>query len=145
MYYEAAMWIGMALLAALVSIRIALPVALVEIVIGAIAGNLPGIKEHLAQADFVTFLAGVSSIMLTFWPEPRSTRYHFDVTGRRRCPLACCLSPCPFLGPSGSVITCSVGTSTPLRSEVSPCPPLRSLWCTRSWWRQASTATTSAS
>jgi Kef-type K+ transport system membrane component KefB len=65
-YYEAAMWIGMALLAASVSIRIAVPVALVGIVIGALGGNLPGIKEHLTQADFVTFLAGVGSIMLTF-------------------------------------------------------------------------------
>jgi Kef-type K+ transport system membrane component KefB len=65
-YYEAAIWIGMALLAALVSIRIAIPVALVEIVVGAFAANVPGIKEHVTQAGFVTFLAGVGSIVLTF-------------------------------------------------------------------------------
>jgi hypothetical protein len=40
-YYEAAIWIGMALLAALVSIRIAIPAALIEILVGAFAANLP--------------------------------------------------------------------------------------------------------
>jgi len=65
-YYEAAIWIGMALLAALVSIRIAIPVALVEIVVGAVAANIPGVKEHVTETQFVTFLAGVGSIMLTF-------------------------------------------------------------------------------
>lgn len=40
-YYEAAIWVGMALLAGLVSIRIAIPVALVEIVIGAIFCESP--------------------------------------------------------------------------------------------------------
>src|ERR1019366_5081633 len=57
-YYEAAIWIGMALLAAVVSIRIAIPVALVEIVVGAIAANIPGVKEHVTETEFVTFLAG---------------------------------------------------------------------------------------
>ncbi|HEY6426260.1 MAG TPA: cation:proton antiporter, partial [Acidimicrobiales bacterium] len=65
-YYVAAIWIGMALLAALVSIRIAVPAALVEIVVGATAANIPGVKEHLTQAPFVVFLAGVGSIVLTF-------------------------------------------------------------------------------
>ena len=37
----------MALLASVVSVRVVVPVALVEIVVGAIAGNLPGIKEHV--------------------------------------------------------------------------------------------------
>jgi Kef-type K+ transport system membrane component KefB len=65
-YYEMAIWVGMALLAALVSIRIAIPVALVEIVIGAIAANIPGVKEHVTETQFVTVLAGVGSIVLTF-------------------------------------------------------------------------------
>jgi Kef-type K+ transport system membrane component KefB len=65
-YYEAAIWIGIAFLAALVSIRISIPVALVEAVIGAIAANIPGIKEQVTETEFVTFLAGVGSIALTF-------------------------------------------------------------------------------
>ena len=83
-YYEAAIWIGMALLAALVSIRIAVPVALVEIVVGAIFANVPGVKEHITQATFVTFLAGVGSILLTFLAgaeiDPVSLRRHWKAS-----------------------------------------------------------------
>jgi hypothetical protein len=39
-YYVAAIWLGMALLASVISIWIAVPAALVEIVIGALAGNI---------------------------------------------------------------------------------------------------------
>src|ERR1039457_6856048 len=57
LYLVTAVWVGLALLASLVSIRIAIPVALVEIVVGALAGNIPGIKEHITQTEFTTFLA----------------------------------------------------------------------------------------
>ena len=57
LYYVAAIWLGMALLASVVSIKIAVPAALVEIVVGALAGNIPGIRQHLTQTDVVTFLA----------------------------------------------------------------------------------------
>jgi len=65
-YYVAAIWLGMALLASMVSIWIAVPAALVEIVIGALAGNIPGIQQHVTQTGFVTFLASVGSLVLTF-------------------------------------------------------------------------------
>jgi len=83
-YYEAAVWIGMAFLASLVSIRVAVPVALVEIVVGAIAANIPGVKEHVIQTDFVTFLAGVGSILLTFLAgaeiDPVSLKRHWKAS-----------------------------------------------------------------
>ncbi len=41
-YWIAAAWMGMALLASLISIRVGVSVALVEIVVGAVLGNLPG-------------------------------------------------------------------------------------------------------
>jgi len=97
-YYEAAIWIGMALLAALLSIRIAVPVALVEIVVGAVAGNLPGIKEHVVNASFVTFLAGVGSILLTFLAgaeiDPVSLRRHW----RASVGIGAVSFALPFLG-----------------------------------------------
>jgi Kef-type K+ transport system membrane component KefB len=65
-YYVAAIWLGMALLASAVSIRIAVPAALVEIVVGALAGNIPGIQQHVSQTAFVTFLASAGSLVLTF-------------------------------------------------------------------------------
>jgi hypothetical protein len=40
-YYEAAIWLSLALLASVVSIRVAVPVALVAIVVGAFADALP--------------------------------------------------------------------------------------------------------
>jgi Kef-type K+ transport system membrane component KefB len=80
-YYITAIWIGMALLASLVSIRIAVPVALVEIVVGAVAGNIPGVREHVVTTEFVTFLAGAGSIILTFLAgaeiDPVSLRRHW--------------------------------------------------------------------
>jgi Kef-type K+ transport system membrane component KefB len=80
-YYVAAIWLGMALIAALVSIRIAVPAALVEIVIGALAGNIPGLREHVTQTDVVVFLASVGSLALTFLAgaeiDPVSLRQHW--------------------------------------------------------------------
>ena len=84
LYYEAAIWVGMALVASLVSVRIAVPVALAEIVVGALGGNLPGIKEHVTQTAYVTFLASVGSIFLTFLAgaeiDPVSLRRHWKAS-----------------------------------------------------------------
>lgn len=83
-YYVAAIWLGMALLASVVSIRIAVPAALVEIVVGALAGNIPGIQQHISQPDFVTFLAGAGSLVLTFLAgaeiDPASLRGHWKAS-----------------------------------------------------------------
>jgi Kef-type K+ transport system membrane component KefB len=57
-----ALWVGLALLASLISIRIAVSVALVEIVVGAFGGNLLGLTPN----EWVNYLAGVGAIVLTF-------------------------------------------------------------------------------
>jgi Kef-type K+ transport system membrane component KefB len=84
LYYGTAIWLGLALLASLVSIRIAVPAALVEIVAGALAGNIPGIREHVTQTDVVVFLASVGSIVLTFLAgaeiDPVSLRGHWKAS-----------------------------------------------------------------
>ena len=83
-YYVAAIWLGMALLASVVSIRIAVPAALVEIVVGALAGNIPGIREHVTQTGVVVFLASVGSLVLTFLAgaeiDPVSLRGHWKAS-----------------------------------------------------------------
>ena len=83
-YYVAAIWLGMALLASVVSIKIAVPAALVEIVVGALAGNIPGIREHVTQTDVVSFLASVGSLVLTFLAgaeiDPVSLRGHWKAS-----------------------------------------------------------------
>ena len=61
-WFTSAIWIGLALLASLISIRVALSVALVEIVVGAVAGNL----IDLAATDWINYLAAVGAVLLTF-------------------------------------------------------------------------------
>jgi len=76
-WLHSALWLGLALLASLISIRIAVSVALIEIVVGAVAGNLIGLQI----ADWVNFLAGFGAILLTFLAgaeiDPRIVRKHF--------------------------------------------------------------------
>jgi Kef-type K+ transport system membrane component KefB len=57
-----ALWIGLALAASLVSIRLAISVALVEIIVGATAGNV----ISLPLTPWVNYLAGLGAILLTF-------------------------------------------------------------------------------
>jgi len=52
----------LALLASIISIRVAISVALIEIVIGAVAGNTIGLQ----LTEWVNFLAGFGAILLTF-------------------------------------------------------------------------------
>ena len=83
-YYVTAIWVGMALLASVVSIKIAVPAALVEIVVGALAGNIPGIQQHVTPTDVVTFLASAGSLVLTFLAgaeiDPVSLRGHWKAS-----------------------------------------------------------------
>jgi Kef-type K+ transport system membrane component KefB len=76
-WLQSALWLGLALLAALISIRVAISVALIEIVVGALAGNLIGLQI----TDWVNFLAGFGAILLTFLAgaeiDPRIVRKHF--------------------------------------------------------------------
>ena len=67
-WYTAAAWIGLALLASLISIRIGISVALVEIFLGFVAGNC---GAYFGTAIFqpnawINFLAGFASVVLTF-------------------------------------------------------------------------------
>jgi Kef-type K+ transport system membrane component KefB len=61
-WLAAAIWVGLALVASLISIRVGISVALVEIVVGAVAGNTIG----LTLTAWVNFLAGFGAIILTF-------------------------------------------------------------------------------
>jgi len=62
MWLASALWIGLALASALISIRLALSVALIEIMVGALGGNLIG----LPLTPWVNYLAGFGAILLTF-------------------------------------------------------------------------------
>jgi Kef-type K+ transport system membrane component KefB len=72
-----AVWLGLALLASIISIRVAMSVALVEIMVGAVAGNTIGLQLN----EWVNFLAGFGAILLTFLAgseiDSRVIRRHF--------------------------------------------------------------------
>jgi Kef-type K+ transport system membrane component KefB len=70
----ASLWVGLALISAMVSIRIGISVALVEICVGVLAGNF----LHLSPNEWVNFLASIGSVLLTFLAgaeiDPRALR-----------------------------------------------------------------------
>ena len=79
-YLVAALWMGLALLASLASIRIGVSVALIEIAMGVIGGNFLG----LHSTPWVDFLAAFGAVLLTFLAgaeiDPDSLRRHLRVS-----------------------------------------------------------------
>ena len=67
-WYVAAIWMGLAFLASLISIRVGISVALIEILVGVVAGNIHfGNGQHILQTtDWTNFLAMLGSGVLTF-------------------------------------------------------------------------------
>jgi Kef-type K+ transport system membrane component KefB len=61
-WLASALWIGLALIAAVMQNWVAVSVALLEIVIGAVAGNV----VDLTITPWVNYLAGFGAILLTF-------------------------------------------------------------------------------
>lgn len=76
LWFVAAVWIGLAFLASLLSIRLGISVALVEIFLGMLAGNLLG----LHSTPWIDVLAAFGSVLLTFLAgaeiDPDSLRRH---------------------------------------------------------------------
>ncbi len=76
MWFTAASWIGLALVASLISIRTGVSVALVEIFLGVIGGNFLGFQPN----EWINVLAAFGSMMLTFLAgaeiDPDSLRKH---------------------------------------------------------------------
>lgn len=72
----AALWVGLALAAGLISLRTAISVSLLEIAMGVIGGNF----LHLHTTEWTSFLAGFGAILLTFMAgaeiDPDSFRRH---------------------------------------------------------------------
>ena len=81
-WFIAAIWMALALSASLISIWAGISVALVEILVGVIAGNLLGIH---ATTDWINFLALLGSSVLTFLAgaeiDPRSLKANLRASG----------------------------------------------------------------
>ncbi|GBD16324.1 Na(+)/H(+)-K(+) antiporter GerN [bacterium HR26] len=72
----AAIWMALALVASLFSIRLGVSVALVEIAVGVFGGNV----LHLEVSEWINVLAGIGAVVLTFLAgaeiDPESLRRH---------------------------------------------------------------------
>lgn len=62
LWWDASVWIALALIASLVSLRIGISAALVELIVGILAGN----SFHLQASEWINFLASFGAIILTF-------------------------------------------------------------------------------
>ena len=75
-YLVAAAWVGLALIGSLVSVRLGISVALVEIVLGVVGGNFLGLGTN----SWIDFLALFGAVLLTFLAgaeiDPSSLRRH---------------------------------------------------------------------
>ena len=75
-WFIASAWMAVALLASLISIRVGISVALIEIVLGVLAGNF----LHFQSNTWIDFLSSFGSILLTFLAgteiEPEAFRKH---------------------------------------------------------------------
>src|SRR5437899_10778581 len=81
-WFIAAIWMGLALCASLISIWTGISVALIEIFVGVIAGNFLGLH---ATTDWINFLALLGSGVLTFLAgaeiDPRSLKANLRASG----------------------------------------------------------------
>jgi Kef-type K+ transport system membrane component KefB len=79
-YMIAAAWMALAFVASVISIRLGVSVALIEILVGVIAGNF----LHLTTNSWIDFLASFGSGLLTFLAgaeiDPASLRRHLKVS-----------------------------------------------------------------
>jgi Kef-type K+ transport system membrane component KefB len=79
-WITAAEWIGVAFLGSLISIRIGVSVALVEIILGVLAGNAFGFHT----TEWINFLASFGAVLLTFLAgaeiDPGSLRQHLKAS-----------------------------------------------------------------
>lgn len=62
LWWDASLWIGLALVSSLISLKIGISVALIELIIGILAGN----TIHPQISEWVNFLASFGAIVLTF-------------------------------------------------------------------------------
>src|SRR5207244_12659401 len=125
--FMAAGWMGLALLASLVSIRLGVSVALIEIGLGVLGGNVFGFQT----TPWIDFLATFGSGLLTFLAgaeiEPEALKRHLKPT----LVIGSLSFSAPFLGAWISRSTWRAGSCTGHGSPGSRCRRRPWQWCTR--------------
>jgi Kef-type K+ transport system membrane component KefB len=62
LWWDATVWFLLALIASLISLRLGISAALIELIVGIVAGN----TIHPPITQWITFLASVGAVVLTF-------------------------------------------------------------------------------
>jgi Kef-type K+ transport system membrane component KefB len=62
LWWDASVWVALALISSLISLRIGISVALIELIVGIIAGN----TFHPQISEWINFLASFGAVILTF-------------------------------------------------------------------------------
>ena len=101
-WFSAALWLGLALVATLLSIWLRISVALTEIVVGTVAqlviGAALGPTMLDANESWVKFMAGVGAIVLTFLAGAELDPKSFRKSWRRATVIGLASFAAPFLG-----------------------------------------------
>ena len=80
-WFVAALWMGLALIASIFSIRLGISVALIEILVGVIAGNFLGIYQTTGWIDFLALLgSGVLTFLAGAEIDPESLKANLKVS-----------------------------------------------------------------
>jgi Kef-type K+ transport system membrane component KefB len=128
-----ALWIGLALVSALISIRVGISVALIEIIVGSFGGNLLGLTPN----DWISYLASLGAVLLTFLAgtelDPVVVRKHLGST----LSIGAVGFIAPYLGVLAYAHYALGGHGRRRRSPASRSRPPRSRSSTPSWWRPA--------
>ena len=133
-WFLAALWLGLALAASLLSIWLRVATALSEIVVGAIAqlliGAFIGGVTLGASESWVRFLAGTGAIVLTFLAGAELDPHVLRRKWKESMAIGLISFAAPFFG-CAAVAYWGLGWSLQASWLASPCPRLRWRWCMR--------------
>jgi len=137
-WFTAALWLGLALFAALIGTWVRVSVALTEIVAGIAAqlhlDNLRWSHTMGTQEVWVTILAGAGSVVLTFLAGAELEPEAFRRRWRESTALGLVGFGAPFLGAVGRPVSPWDGTPAPAGWRAWPSPPPPWPWCTPCSW-----------
>ena len=119
-------------LSSLISLRLGLSVAIIEIVLGATAGSL-GLKTE----EWMSYLATFGGILLTFLAGTEIDVQLMKDKFKESFLIGSFSFAVPFVGFSYLPIILSGGASMRRSLPVSLCLPLPSPWSTPYWWKPA--------
>ena len=143
-WFSAALWLVLALVATMLSIWFRISTALSEIVVGTVAqliiGALIGTEVLGAKSGWVSFLAGTGAIVLTFLAGAELDPGIFRTKWKEAMGVGMVGFFGPFLTATAVAHYLLSGPSLQVGWPELPCPPPLSLWSTPSCWNSDSIA-----